>query len=473
MLLKRILRHEVRVLSADRTLLAVGLLLAAVVGYGVFNGVSWAAFQRLTLREAGREEAARYETLREQIGSPGEGRGQGQGVPADQVGLALGARYAAMPPGPLASLVIGQSDLYPYYALVTTANRQSALAGDELENPTHLLSGRFDLGFVVVVLYPLVILALTYNLLSGEKEQGTLVMVLSQPLDRRTLVLGKVLARGLVVMGLAAAISIGGYFLAGGPATREGISRLALWLTLVVSYGAFWFALALAVNALGKSSATNALALAGTWFLLVGVIPALASLFVRVAYPVPSRIELVQAVREASDRAKAEGPSLNARFLEAHPELTQGQAEANEFAIQSLAVQEASEAEVAEVLDRFESQLGHQQNLVDRFRFLSPAIAAFEALQDVAGTGAGRYTHFAAQVDAFHVRWRAFFRPRILASQPIRRDDLALIPEFAFQEEPLSKVSRRTLTGLAGLLLPTFLIGSLGMTAMRKYPIVG
>lgn len=469
MLLRRIMRHEVRLLAVDRTLLAVGLLLAVVVGYGVFNGVTWAAFQRATLNTAAREESARFNDLRSRLTTPGDG----PGLPADQVGISLGARYAAMPPGPLASLVIGQSDLYPYYALVTTANRQSALAHDEIENPTHLMSGRFDLGFVVVVLYPLVILALGYNLLSGEKEQGTLVIVLSQPVGRRTLVLGKVLARGLAVVGLAVAISIGGYLLAGGPTTGDGLTRLGLWLAVVAAYGAFWFALAVAINALGRSSATNALALAGTWFLLVAVVPALASLFVRVAYPVPSRIELIQTVREASDRAKADGPKLNAKFLEAHPELARGQAEASEFAIQSLAVQDASEAGVAAVLSRFETQLGHQQRLVDRLRFLSPAIATLEALQDVAGTGSARYTHFAAQVDQFHEGWRAYFRPKILAGELIRRDDLARIPAFSFREEPLGTVASRASVGLAGLILPTLVVGSIGLAAMRRYPVVG
>ncbi|WP_406693958.1 DUF3526 domain-containing protein [Singulisphaera sp. Ch08] len=463
------MRHEVRLLAVDRTLLAVAILLAVVVGYGVFNGVTWAAFQRATLEAADREESARFNDLETRLGSPGAG----PGVPADHVGLSLGARYAAMPPGPLASLVIGQSDLYPYYALVTTANRQSALAHDEIENPTHLMSGRFDLGFVVVVLYPLVILALGYNLLSGEKEQGTLVIVLSQPVGRGTLVLGKVLARGLAVVGLAVAISLGGYLLAGGPTTGDGLIRLALWLAVVVAYGAFWFALAVAINALGRSSATNALALAGTWFLLVAVVPAMASLLVRVTYPVPSRIELIQAVREASDQAKADGPKLNARFLEAHPELARGQAEASEFAIQSLAVQEASEAGAAAVLNRFETQLGHQQRLVDRLRFLSPAIATLEALQDVAGTGSARYTHFAAQVDQFHGGWRDYFRPKILAGDLIRRDDLARIPTFSFREEPLGAVAARASIGLAGLLLPTLVVGSLGLTAMRRYPVVG
>lgn len=456
-------------MSADRTLAAVFAVLAVVVGYGVYNGASWASFQRGVLAEVAGAEAKRLETLKVQVGSAGEDRG----VPADQVGSALGAREAGMPPGPLSALVIGQSDLYPYHALVTTASRQSNQGDDEIENPTHLLSGRFDLGFVIVSLFPLVILALSYNLLSAEKEQGTLVLILSQPVRLRSLVLAKVLARGIVVLGLSIAISLIGYAVTGGRASGDGLARLGLWIAVVSTYGGFWFALAVAINSLGRGSATNALALAGTWLLVVAVIPALANVVVRTLYPVPSRVELVQSIRSASDQAQAAGPKLNAKFLEAHPELARGRDEANEFAVQSLAVQEATEAGVSEVLGRFETQLVRQQALVDRFRFVSPAIATLEALQDVAGTGSARYRHYVEQVETFHERWRDFFRPRILRSEPIRAEDLGLIPAFTFREEPFQAVASRVVVGLVGLAVPTVLVGLLGRLAMRRYPVVG
>ncbi|WP_435017937.1 ABC transporter permease [Tundrisphaera sp. TA3] len=467
--LVKMVRHEARQMAVDRTLAAVVAALALVVAYGVSNGASWASFQRRVLDGVAREEAARMEALGKRIGSAGEDRG----VPADQVGLALGVREASMPPGPLATLAIGQADLYPYHATVTTASRQASQADDEIENPAHLLSGRFDLGFVIVALYPLAILALGYNLLSAEKEQGTLVLILSQPVRPGTLVLAKVLARGAVVLGLSLAISLAGYALAGGRPSGDGLARLGLWVAVVVAYGAFWFALAVTVNAFGRSSATNALALAGIWLLVVAVIPALANVFIRATYPVPSRVELIQAIRSASDKARAEGPRLSEKFLEAHPELARGRGEANEFAVQTLAVQEATEAGVADVLARFESQLVRQQGLVDRFRFLSPAIAALEALQDVAGTGSARYRHFVGQVEAFHARWREFFRPRILRGEPIRAEDLGHLPAFSFREEPLGAVAGRVAIGLAGLVVPALAVGLLGRRRLRRFPIVG
>lgn len=469
-MLARIVRHEARLMAADRTLWLLALVLAGVVGYGVLNGASWVAFQRATLAEADREQAARLDDLRARLGSPG----QDLGLPADQVGRSLAARLAALPPGPLAALVIGQSDLYPFYFRVSTDSQQSFLGVDEIENPSHLLSGRFDLGFVLIALYPLAILALGFDLLSIEKEQGTLALVLSQPLSLRTLVLGKVLMRGLLIGALAVGIAGAGFLLGGGDLSGPGgAARAGLWLAVVLAYGAFWFALAAAVNALGRSSATNALVLAGVWLLLVAVVPAVLNVWIQSRYPVPSRIELVQATRRASDRAQAEGSELKARYFEDHPELAGAGADAGEFAVQALAVQEAIEASVRGELDRFETQLRRQQELVDRFRYGSPAIVALEALQDVAGTGPARFRRFLDQVEAFHNDWRAHFRPKVVRGEPIRAEDLDRLPDFRFEEEPLPAVAARVGAGLAGLLVPTALLTLLGRARLRRYPIVG
>ncbi len=474
-MLARIVRHEARLIVADPTLWVLALILAGVVGYGVLNGASWVAFQSETLATAAEEESSRLEDLRDRLGSPGmEDLFAPEGLNAALVGRSQGARYAEMPPGPLAALVIGQSDLYPYYFKVTTEGQQSFLGDDEIENPSHLLTGRFDLGFVIIALFPLAILTLGYNLLSSEKERGTLVLLLSQPVTLRTLVLGKVLTRGLMVMVLAVGISLGGFAINGGDlSSPSGLARAGLWLAVVLAYGAFWFALAVAVNALGRSSATNALALAAAWLAFVAVVPALVNVLVKTLHPVPSRVELVQAIRNASNEAQSEGSRLRAQYFEDHPELLGEEANYDEFAIQTLAAQEAVEDSIQGVLQRYETQLRRQQTMVDRLRFLSPAIVTLEALQDVAGTGSARFRHFLDQVDSFHQEWRAYFRPRILLSEPIRKEDLETLPEFEFQEESTRSVAIRATVGLLGLLAPALIVGWIGRAALRRYPIVG
>jgi ABC-2 type transport system permease protein len=477
MLLLRIMRQDWRSLSADRTLWAVAALLVLTIGYGAYNGAAWVRFQQQTLQAAAAEEQKRLEAVKAGIAAIEAGHSRPASPFRDPrspsaVGRTLAARYAVMPPGPLAALAVGQSDLYPYYFKVSTSSKQTFLQNDEIENPVHLLSGRFDLAFVILYLYPLIILALTYNVLSAEKEAGTLAMTLSQPVSLRTLVAAKVTTRAAFIVCLSLAVSVLGVSLGGTSLWAEGAwIRLALWMAVVIAYGAFWFSLAVAVNALGRTSATNAMVLAGVWLAFVLVIPALLNLGVKVLHPVPSRVELIQAMREASSEASAQSSKLLAGYLEDHPELSGGNAD--EFGVIAVAAQAYVEREMQPVLERFDLQLDRQQALVDRYRFLSPAIVAQSSLNDVAGTSVFRYKHFLSQVDDFHREWRAFFHPRIVRKHRLRPEELGELPQFAFREEPAQAVVSRSVAGLAGLLAPVLLVTALGLGRLRRYPVAG
>lgn len=475
-MLHRIIQHEWRTILADRILWIIVPLFALIIGYGVYNGASWVRFQRATLQTAAAEEAERYSKAKQQIVEIEGGKQVSNFTNPRFPSVASGRsapRYATLPPAPLAALSVGQSDLYPYYFKVTQQSRQTFVNNDEIENPSNLLAGRFDLAFVMIYLYPLLILALSYNLLAQEKEQGTLAMMMSQPVALRTFVTGKVLLRAGVVLALALGFSLIAFFLSGA-AHPDAWWRLLLWFGVVVAYGAFWFALALIVNAFGKSSETNALTLAGLWLVFVVIVPSVLNVAVTTAYPVPSRVEMIQATRRATAEATAKGSQLLAKYFEDHPELTAGgQADPNDFYTRNIAVQSETERLIQPVLDHFDRQVAGQQALVDRFRFLSPAIVTQAALNDLAGTGIARYRHFLTLVEQFHQQWQAFFNPRIVQKAQLQAADYDGFPTFQFHEESARAIAQRVLIGLLGLVIPALLIGWYGLRALRRYPLAG
>jgi ABC-2 type transport system permease protein len=369
-------------------------------------------------------------------------------------------------------VAVGQSDIYPYYVKVSTAGKETFLNNEEIENPLHLLSGRFDLAFVILYLYPLMILALSYNLLSEEKEARTLAMTLSQPVSLSRLVAGKIALRFSSVIVLAAGLSIIGVVAAGADLTAPGaLVRLALWIAIVVAYGAFWFALAVAVNGGGFGSATNAMILAGAWLGLVLVAPSLLNVTVKALHPVPSRVEMIDAIRVATRDASAKGSALMGRYFEDHPELAAPGVNKEEFAALSFATQEEIERAVQPILVKFDTELSSQESLVDRYRFLSPAILTQTALNDVAGTGVQRYHHFLALTNQFHQTWRAWFIPKVAKRAKLTALDIDRLPAFEFREEPFPEVARRVLTSLVGLLLPILLLTYLSYKILRRYSV--
>ena len=476
-MLARLLRHEWRVLCADATVWVIGAVFAVSIGYAMVNGVRWTGFEGAALRDAAAEETERYSQIQGQIadlqraGKPVAAFGDPRNP--TMFGSRFGPRYAMLPPGPLAPLAIGQSDLLPSYFKVSTDARETIVAASEIENPHRLLVGRFDLAFVLVFLYPLLILAVTYNVLSAEKEQGTLALALSQPVSLARIASGKVALRALLLVGVVVSFSVLALIAARVSVAAPGaVVRMMLWVAAVGAYGALWFALAVLVTSFGRPSTANATILATLWLLLVVMLPSLFNLVATTLYPVPSRVEMIQAVRVASDEAAGAGSTLLARYYEDHPELASGGAEQamNDFNIIRVAVDDDVARRARPVVDRYEQQLASQQRIIDRLRFLSPAVLMQDALNEVAGTGSPRHKDFLDQVDRFHAQWRGFVVPLIF--QKARVTDAASAPRFIYQEESTSTVARRVLTGWLGLMVPAAVMAWIGLRRLRRYPVV-
>jgi ABC-2 type transport system permease protein len=474
-MISRIAKHEWRLMAAENTPWLVLLLLALTVGYGVANGIRWVGFQQAAIRRAFEEEGQRYAGLKQQVIDINSGK---QRAPFNDprmpaaAGRQLAVQYAVMPPLPLAALSIGQSDLVPYYFKVSTASKESVLTTNEIENPHRLLHGRFDLSFVVIYLFPLLIIALGYNVISAERDQGTLGLLLSQPVPLRTFITAKVAVRAGLVVALMFLFSLLGFVVGGLDVLSPGIAaRLAVWGAVVAAYGAFWFGVVVFVASFNRTSATNALALSSVWLLLVVVLPSTLNMAVSSLYPMPSRVEMLAALRLATRETAGKANQLLAKYYGDHPELvavSDVERVRNDVAVTQLATDEEIERTVRPVIERYDVQLSRQQSVVDRFRLLSPAIITQDALNDVAGTGSARYRHFVSTVENYHRKWQTLFASMIVSKQMLTPHTYDTLPRFTYHEEPLRAVLARVLRA-AGLLAAAGLLFSLaGVARLRN-----
>jgi ABC-2 type transport system permease protein len=288
-----------------------------------------------------------------------------------------------------------------------------------------------------------------------------------------TLTIGKLTIRfGLFLVTLAVLAGVAAA-IAGIDLTGDGVlARALLWLSAVVAYGLVWFALAVLVASFGRPSSTNAMVLAALWLAFVVLVPSLLNMSATTWYPVPSRVEMVQAVREASDEANQQGAVLLSRYYEDHPELAVGGAEQamNDFNVIRVAVNADVEARVRPVLERYEQQLAGQRRIVSGFRLLSPAILMQDALNDLSGTGVARHQHFLQQVGQFHEQWRNHFVPLIFRKAQVER--YAALPTFSFVDEPAASVVHRASASIVLMLLPAVVLGVLGLRRLRRFPLV-
>lgn len=470
------LRHERRLFGAERLQLIVALILLAAIGYAIGNGHAWVTHRQQAVAMASAEEQGRQQANRAALAAIQAGTLKAPSVFRDPsnpfwVGNRLAATHAVLPPTALAATAVGQSDLNPPFVTVSADGKETFAFDDEIENPANLLVGHFDLAFVVIFMLPLVIIALTYNLLSAEREQGTLALCLANPVPLGTLLLGKLIFRAGLVLAPTVAIAIAGLGIAGTPLfSADGVLRFAAWALLVIAYGGFWFAVAAAVNVLGKGSAQNALMLAALWLVFLLVLPTLGSISANLAYPLPSRAEMVNTLRTVQTDARKEADASVARYQQEHPGEAGGQADA-EQSRQRAALLQAAAAKATQVMALHDEQRLRQQHFVAVWRFLSPAILMQDALNDVAGTGEGRYRHYRAQVDRFSQQWRDFFAPKVQRNESLTVADYDRFPRFRYAEQGLGEWAVDLPAALLGLLLPAAVLAAFSARRVRGYSV--
>jgi len=474
----RFFSWELRHLRAEPTFVVVLLLLVALCSVAISNGASRLRAQQerqaAALAEMDTAAAATAELARKL--DSGEATTPSFSDPRTAAGFA-GRRmvaYTVKPTWALAALSVGQSDLYPSVHKLALNSRESALTAAEYENPQRLLIGSFDVAFVVIYIVPLLLLGLTYNLVAAERERGTLPLLLLQRGTVNHVAFGRGLFLGTLVLLALVVLLLAGLGLSGVLAQVSGAALFG-WLAAAFFYGLFWVALAVFVASRGGGSATNAVVLAGAWLLFTIIVPSAVSVAVKAIYPVPSRMAYIDSQRVVTEESRNRQSQLLAAYFEDHPELASAETQAavaagtqaNPRLIAHLGYQE-QERLLAPVRARYTEQLERQQGLVDTLKFLSPALLAQSAFNQLSGTGMERHREFQRQSSAFHDTLRDYFQPKIIAGEAFY--DYDQVPRFSFDEEAAPARAARSATALwLVLAIATALLLAASLPGLRRY----
>lgn len=338
---------------------------------------------------------------------------------------------AARPAGPLASLSFGREDIEPLSANVSLwmVREDNLFQKYEFGSPLALAAGRFDAGFLVVLLLPLFVLALVYNVVAQERETGRLKLALIQGKGvGRRLALRAFLRLGPVWLCLLL-IGAGGLWL-GAP-----IERLALWWSAALLYILFWFGAALALATLRLRQETLALTAAGAWLLIVVLLPASGAALAKLLSPTPPASGLIVEARAAAIDANRHLMENLEIYVSDHPELMDNP-DADDWAAKLYVSQIVIEEELRPVLAEYDRQQQAQFKLSGSLGLLSPASALDQYLTDIAGTGRHRQADYTRQVTRFLKEWRETYAPWIFARRSLSSADIAELPRFRFTEPP-------------------------------------
>ncbi|MDI9337563.1 MAG: ABC transporter permease subunit [Alphaproteobacteria bacterium] len=340
------------------------------------------------------------------------------------------------PPSSWANLSIGQRDIYPFYVFLRYWSLSRQILTTEINNPEKLLVGNFDLAFVFIYVFPLFIIAIGYNIVSSEREGGTLHLLLSNPISIYQVLFIKLLFRWVVVFLLAFVLMLLALIIC----TIQFDAVLILWLLTTALYFTFWFGIILIIAKLSKSSSIDALSLVCCWILFVLIIPTVINLFLTNFYPPSPRYDISHTIRH-----EYEGIWSN---FDKRYHVAQSRHSDNSETTDSSKLNDIKEISV--LFDSYDEKLGplftkYEKLTLDKeaigqeLSLLSSAALTQQIYNCLANTDAKSYFNFLEDVKTFHKELKDFFFKKIFNDQLFTKADFAKIPNYHFKPENTPK----------------------------------
>ena len=310
-----------------------------------------------------------------------------------------------------AGLCLGQRDLFPVYYGFDISDLARQMNVGELANPMKLLTGNFDLSYVFVFLFPLLIIALFYNLYAGEKESGTLPILLSQSTSIQMIMFSKGLLRLLIVWGLASVLLILGFVIQGVSIVASSFLFLH-WLILVLGYCLVWIVLVGVIIRFCEHSALSAMLGLGCWLIFTLITPTLLNLFVLASEPLPNRTEIIHSVRVLNDQ-NWENPKsfVFDKFFQQHPKYNQG--DTTDFKKWVYAGYTLLDKEANALNAQIEKQVEKRNAMLDKWKWLAPSAVVHEKLSQISKTDRQSHLSFIKDVQAYHQWLKDLYFTRI------------------------------------------------------------
>ena len=354
-------------------------------------------------------------------------------------------------PSSWAAFSIGQRDVNPFNVKVTMLTLEGQLYDSEMSNPKNLLYGNFDLAFVIVFLFPLLIISFCHNLISAEQESGIWNLLRSQPVSVGKIIGWRLLIRFVTVLLMAFGLIAAGCFYLESAFDIRFI--YALLITFI--YLGFWFTLAAFVISLQKSSTFNALSLLGVWIFLTILAPALLNLAISTALPVSESFELTVKQREGYhqkwDQKKSETMQ---KFYAEYPQYKDVPIPEDKFSWGwYYAAQLMGDLESSNATANYMKKLELRDYWTNKFSLLLPTVNTQMAFNRLSQNDLQSHLDYLESVRQFHTKVREHFYPFIFRNAKVAEVDWKSLPQHQFDNESRSVNFPAPVLGIAAISL--------------------
>jgi ABC-2 type transport system permease protein len=167
---------------------------------------------------------------------------------------------------------------------------------------SHQASGSQVPSFAALIglLGPLLGIAFGFDAINGERSERTLPRLVSQPIHRDAVIIGKFAAGlgviGLVLLAITLIVSGIAFLVLGISPTPDDLARLAAWFVVALLYLGFWLAFAMLCSVVVRRAATSALSAIALWVVLTIFASLLVGIVAGYLAPVPAAATLDQQI---------------------------------------------------------------------------------------------------------------------------------------------------------------------------------
>ena len=254
---------------------------------------------------------------------------------------------------------------------------------------------KIDWGFIVGYVLSLIALLFTFDSISGERERGTLRLMLANPMPRHTVLVGKFLGALMsIFVPFTFAVLINLFIISTSSEVQLGAEawrRLCIIFLVAVLYTGLFIALGLLVSARVQGSAVSLVILLLTWVTFVVFIPSTLASIASGFSPAPmTSDEFWERNNQLYDKLSGEYYIRGDKPL-SKSEFVTKDAEGRERLSQEHLTQQIAQVELARAATR-----------------ISPASLVQHLLESFAGTGFYRHLQFLENAQRYARQYREF-----------------------------------------------------------------
>ncbi|MBT3344420.1 MAG: ABC transporter permease subunit [Gemmatimonadetes bacterium] len=332
---------------------------------------------------------------------------------------------------------------------VVTDDYMPGFAGDLNTNPAVMLFPVADMLFIVAVVLSLLAFFISYDTVAGERESGTLKLLLSFPVPRDLVILAKWIGGYLsLALPFIIALLTGALLISTSaeiPFTSTDWQAFVMAGVISLLLLAVMFSIGLLVSVRSRSSSTAILTLLSLWVLLALVIPNLGPYVAEVVAPVPDvgqvEREIALRTQQISEQYRSGWGGMRRRMRGMSRE------ERSAFFRQMREQRDKLQAEVNEatsdVIGDFEIQLRRQTDIARQLTRISPVASFVYASTDVGATGVRHEERLINSLRAYQRQFARFVTEQAGEGGSFfggdEDYDISALPSFDYRAESLGE----------------------------------